>query len=98
MVTTFEELRQLLIEVITEIQAGSGRPIPEIDGELCPIGDLDGFDSLNGLEVSCELSQRLDCDITPDLMVPNFPWKQLTIDEIVGRLQKAVEAQGGQLA
>ena len=94
---TFEELRKLLIEVITEIQAGSGRPIPEIHGELCPIGDFEGFDSLNGLEVSCELSQRLDCDIKPDLMVPDHPWKQLTINEIVGRLQQAVGAQGGQL-
>jgi hypothetical protein len=97
MATTFEDLRQLLIEIITEIQTGSGRPTPEIDGDLCPIGDLDGFDSLNGLEVSCELSQRLDYDIKPNLMVSTYPWKQLTINEIVSRLQQAVEAQGGQL-
>ncbi len=97
MAMTFEELRELLIAVITEIQAGSGRPVPEIDGELCPIGDWEGFDSLNAVEVTCELSQRLDCDIKPNLMVPTYPWKQLTINEIVGRLQQAVEAQGGQL-
>ncbi len=97
MAMTFEELRELLIEVITEIQAGSGRSVPEIDGELCPIGDLEGFDSLNAVEVTCELSQRLHCDIKPDLMVPDHPLKQLAINEIVGRLQQAVEAQGGQL-
>ncbi len=97
MAMTFEQLRELLIEVIIEIQAGSGRPVPEINGELCPIGDFEGFDSLNGLEASCELSQRLDCDIKPNLMVPTYLWKQLTINEIVGRLQQAVEAQGGQL-
>ena len=94
---TFEELQKLLIEVITEIQAGSGRPVPEFHDELCPIGDLEGFDSLNGLEVSCELSKHLDRDIKPDLMVPDHPWDQLTITEIVGRLQQAVGAQGGQL-
>ena len=94
---TFEELRELLIEVITEIQVGSGRPIPEIHGELCPLGDFEGFDSLNAVEVTCELSQRLDREIKPDLMVPAYPWKQLTINEIVGRLQQAVEAKGGQL-
>ena len=97
MAMTFEQLREVLIEVITEIQAGSGRPVPEIHGELCPIGDFEGFDSLNAVEVSCELSQRLDCDIKPNLMVPTYPWKPLTINEIVGRLQQAVEAQGGQL-
>ena len=94
---TFEELQKLLIEVITEIQAGSGRPVPEFHAELRPIGDLVGFDSLNGLEVSCELSKRLDRDIKPDLMVPDYPWDQLSINEIVGRLQQAVGAQGGQL-
>ncbi len=94
---TFEELQKLLIEVITEIQAGSGRPVPEFHAELRPIGDLEGFDSLNGLEVSCELSKRLDCDIKPELMVPDYPWDQLTVNEIVGRLQQAVGAQEGQL-
>jgi acyl carrier protein len=97
MVMTSEELRELLIEVITEIQAGSGRTVPEIHGELRPIGDLDGFDSLNGLEVSCELSKRLNQDIEPDLMVPDYPWDQLTINEIVGRLQQTVGVQGGQV-
>ena len=94
MAMTFEELREQLIEVITEIQAGSGRPVPEINGEICPIGDLEGFDSLNAVEMTCELSQRLHCDIKPDLMVPDHPLKQLTINEIVGRLQQAVAAQG----
>jgi acyl carrier protein len=97
MAKTSEELRELLIGVITEIQAGSGRSVPEIHGELCPIGDFEGFDSLNAVEVSCELSRRLDREIKPNLMVPAHPWKQLTINEIVGRLQQAVETQGGQL-
>ncbi len=87
MALTFEQLRESLIEVITEIQAGSGRPVPEIHVELCPIGDFEGVDSLNAVE----------CDIKPNLMVPTYLWKQLTINEIVGRLQQAVEAQGGQL-
>ncbi len=90
MAMTFEELRELLIEVITEIQAGSGRPVPEIHGEMCPMGDFEGFDSLNAVEVSCELSQRLDREIKLNLMMPTYPWEKLTINEIVGRLQQAM--------
>jgi acyl carrier protein len=90
MAMTFEELRELLIAVITEIQIGSGRPVPEIHGEMCPIGDFEGFDSLNAVEVSCELSQRLDREITPNLIMPAYPREQLTINEIVGRLQQAI--------
>lgn len=45
---------KVITEVLSELQSISGRnPVP-ISEELCPIGDLDEFDSLNGVEATVE--------------------------------------------
>lgn len=92
---TFEECRELLIQALTEIQTGSGRPFPEIHGDLCPIGDFEGFDSLNAVEVASLLTEHLNCEIRSDFMLPTYPGRHLTINEIAGRLQQAIGAQEG---
>ena len=92
---TFEESRELVIQVLTEIQTGSGRLSPEIHGDLCPIGGFEGFDSLNAVEAASLLSEYLDCTIKPNLMLSSYPGRQLTINEIAGRLQETIGSQGG---
>lgn len=87
---TFKEIKEVLLQVILEIQSGSGRPVPEIHDELRPIGDFEGFDSLNAVETACQLSEYLDYEIPNDLLLPTFPGSQLTIDEIVNRLYSIV--------
>lgn len=41
---------KLVIEVVSDIQSNSGRQSIVLTGKSCPIGDLPGFDSLNGIE------------------------------------------------
>ena len=91
---TPEEIREVLIQVIIEIQTSSGRQVPTFHDESCPIGDCEGFDSINAVEATCLLSEYMDCKIQPDLMLPTYPGRQLTINEIVSRLQRAIGAQG----
>ncbi len=87
---TIEDIKEELRRAILEIQTNSGRAVPDIHDELCPIGDLEGFDSLNAVEVTCLLSDYLGHNITNDLMLPIYPGRQLTINEIADRLYQIV--------
>jgi acyl carrier protein len=54
---------EVIADVLKEIQSMSGRtPVP-ISATTCPIGDLADFDSLNGVEATIELSDRLGIEI-----------------------------------
>ena len=94
---TPEEVRELVIQVITEIQTRSGRLVPEIYDDQHPVGDFDGFDSINAVEMTSLLSEYLGFDIKPNLMLPTYPGGHLTIGEMVGRLQQSIGAKGGLL-
>ena len=52
-----------IVKAIAQIQENSGREVPEkITGRMKPIGDLEGFDSLNGLELSVALATEFGTD------------------------------------
>ncbi len=58
-----DEVIKVISAVLAEVQSSSGRQPVVVTGDTCPIGDLDGFDSLNGVEASVELSDRLGVDL-----------------------------------
>lgn len=87
---TLEEIKEVLRRAILQIQIDSGRLVPEIHDELRPIGDLEGFDSLNAVEASCLLSEYLAHNIPNDIMLPAQGGKQLTISEIADRLYQII--------
>jgi hypothetical protein len=61
------EVRDLLVNAITEIQQQSGREVGALDDDVRPFSDLKGFDSLNGEEVTMLLLEDLafDKDVNP---------------------------------
>jgi acyl carrier protein len=78
---------EVIADVLKEIQSMSGRtPVP-ISATTCPIGDLADFDSLNGVEATIELSDRLGIEI-PGVngFVNEQGTKALTISEIADRI------------
>jgi hypothetical protein len=81
------EVVAVLLDVLTTIQQNSGRNIAAISGDTCPIGDLDGFDSLNGVEATVELADRLGIVIASiSIFVNESGTKALSVTEIAKRL------------
>ncbi len=78
---------KLVIEVVSEIQSHSGRQNIALTGENHPIGDLPGFDSLNGIEATTELAYRLGCEFSDgNLLVDESDNRALSIEEIATRI------------
>jgi hypothetical protein len=90
-----DNLRETVIATVCELQEASGRALPEVVGEgTCPVGGLEGFDSLNTIEVTCELSIRLDCEISEKLFNPSKRGQQVSIGEMVDRLCNYLNEKG----
>lgn len=90
-----DKVTQTLIEVLVEIQQDSGRPIPEnIDQDTCPFYDFPGFDSLNCVEASVDLSERFGCTIEHDVFLPNATKRYLTIGDIAVRILEVINLEG----
>jgi hypothetical protein len=91
-----DEIREILLEVLLDIQVRSGRQVPEeIHDGTRPIGDFEGFDSINVAEATSELVGYLDYKLPLNLLFGPTPDRQLTIEEMVSRIQYAISAQGG---
>lgn len=87
------DIRQALITTISSIQSVSGRTSANIHGNTRPMRDLEGFDSLNAFEVSCELGIALGCEIKPDIALFFKDGEARTIDEIVEDLSAIIIKQ-----
>lgn len=81
-----QELTGAVAKAVAEIQRYSGRPVGALDGRTRPIGDLEGFDSQNGLEVAALLEARLGLTIDYNPLVSEDGRKALRIEEAVNRL------------
>ena len=72
-----------VIDVLAGLQSMSGRPATNISDRTCAIGDLDQFDSLNGVEATVELSERLGMELPAvNVFVNENGTKALTVSEI----------------
>lgn len=85
---------KIVSEVLTEIQAISGRDPTRISESTCPIGDLDQFDSLNGVEATVELSDRLGIELPGvNAFVNESGTKALTVAEIADGIYKLTKGK-----
>jgi acyl carrier protein len=81
------EARDRIVKAIVQIQENSGREIPKnISGRFKPIGDLEGFDSLNGLELSVMIAAEFDIDTQDNLCISEDGRRALTVTEMVARV------------
>jgi len=87
------EILQRLIETVVEVQELSGCAPLEINAQTCPIYDLDGFDSLRGVEVTILLAAKLKCQFKAgkgdvNVFVSKDGRGALRIEEAVNRLME----------
>lgn len=80
-----DEALQMVCHAIAQIQEQSGRKVDVLNEHSCPFVDVDGFDSLNGVEVIALLLEDLSFgpDFNPFIPADNG---DLTIGEIADRL------------
>jgi acyl carrier protein len=82
---TKSELELLLIDTVCTLQKLSGREQVPIDADTKPILDVPGFDSLNGVEITVEVMDKLaiETDFNNVLIDDD---RALTISEAAERL------------
>ena len=89
-----ETVMKHVVQAVKKIQEISGRDIGTIDANTRPIGDASGFDSLNAIEVTVALSERLDNDFPDDnLFVSQDGKRPLTIAEVTDNLCEAIQVE-----
>lgn len=79
------EVEAALARAVEYVQTESRSACPTVTGFTHPIGDLDGFDSLNGVEVGAQLAEKYG------LQVPENPFvdergRSLTIKAAAQRI------------
>jgi len=90
---TIEEIQEAVLEAVCEIQKQSGRPLPEVCcGTLRPIGDLEGFESINAVEVTVQLAEKLGCEIDGNPFVKGR--RALKVKEVARCLHQLVNKNG----
>jgi acyl carrier protein len=76
-----EEIQKIIYESVCYIQELSGRASPpEFSDTLIPIGQVEGFDSLNGSEVSTILADKFGCKLSENPFASEYC--ALTINQI----------------
>ncbi len=63
---TPDDLLPLILQVLKEVQELSGRPWHPLTSGTVPIGTLDGFDSLSGVEATVMIEEKLGCTLGID--------------------------------
>lgn len=94
---TKNELRDAIIEKISEIRRLSGHDPEELRDQTKPLDDLEDFDSLTALEVTTVLCDDLGIDLPADvnLFTTDDGGRALSIEEVVNRAIPLVNQKGG---
>jgi acyl carrier protein len=88
------EISTVLIGVIKESQVLSGRSWQPLRDDSKPIGALEGFDSLCGLEATTLLEEKLGCSFGDEsIFVSADGTRALTVNEITARIASVLNAQ-----
>lgn len=89
---TRSEVVAQIIEAVAAVQAASGRPSDGIGDSTTLIGGLDGFDSLNGIEVLVMVGAALGSDFPDELLGPSDDGSAVSVGDLADRILERLEA------
>ena len=72
MIKTSRSREEIASELTTAIKAcleASGRTLPPLHGDQCPLTAIEGFDSLCGIEVTVDLQKRLGLQLDDNIFI-----------------------------
>lgn len=86
------DLQQRIIAVLETVQQLGGHANQQIREDTIPLRDLQGFDSLTGVETTSLLAEQLGCEISTggksqNLFVSEDGGRMLDVSEISERLR-----------
>lgn len=89
------ELVAKVVQAVAHVQEVSGRSSVGIGATTRPVGGVEGFDSLSGVEATVMLSESLGVDLPDDYnpFISRNGKRALTIDEIADNLSTYIKAE-----
>ena len=88
------EITKKVIQAVTGVQKMSGRPLEVINSATKPVGGIQGFDSLNGVEAAVILSESLGCELPAEtLFVSKEGKRALSIAEISADVSRIIKEE-----
>ena len=87
-----QEIVTKVVQTVAQVQEVSGRPSAGIGPSTRPVGGVEGFDSLSGVEATVMLSESLGVDL-PDNYNPfisNDGKRALSVGEIADNLNSYI--------
>lgn len=86
-----EDIIRVLCDVLAEIQESTGRAKKQITGSMCPIGGLADFDSLNAVEATVLIEQRLGIELDcANIFVNAEGTKAISVSEAASTIDEAI--------
>ena len=80
------ELIASLLDAVKGVQVASGRPSDGIHSSSHIFGDIDGFDSLNALEMLVTVGTMLNNELPDELLAPMTDGSWPTVSDLADRI------------
>ena len=90
-----QEIVTKVVQTLAHVQEVSGRSSAGIGASTRPVGGVEGFDSLSGVEATVMLSESLGVDLPEDYnpFISNDGKRALSVSEIADNLSTYVGAE-----
>ena len=93
-----EELVKMIADTLKKLQTMSGRPCGALTGDTTPIGDLVGFDSLSGIELTVMIEALVGTTFkTDNVLVAHVGGRKRALT-VTQAAQQVLKLLGGKVA
>ena len=81
-----DDMVRQVIDAVVEVQQTSGRSVEGVGPGSRPLEDVDGFDSLSGVEATDVLSRALGMDLPDSVFAPEEGNPSPSVNEIADKV------------